>query len=469
MGPALQAPIETLAGPASAPSGVACLSAPGNDSSSGQFGEVLQAAVDGANGGASAASSAAARAPKPAADPRTKAGAGPGGSKEPSEADAATTSPNDVASQLAAQLAAMLSLTPPALPAKSPGKGQPAPTAIAAQASAKTPEGVPGFQLAIEVPDAAAKEAGLRPGEPPFPATPPAEAALSAGPNPARTTESAAATAAAMAANAPPQPAGPASAEPGKDHPDGTAVPSPNVQPAGQALGPATSNAATLSAISVVRIDGNATQGKAGNDEGDQGKHEGSSPPVVRALAPAADGSQGLPFAAPAGTTTANLTAATNLNATPSPTTPAALPPPVVQVAQTVIDQVTKGGGEARIHLHPAELGDVLIRVRTDGDKVHLDVHADRADAQQLLRDHTQELSSLLGSRGLNLADVNIGFGGQGAGNTGRDGQAASNNNPQAANGEFAALMGAGEPAATGLHNRLQSAYNPDGALSYRI
>ena len=268
-----------------------------------------------------------------------------------------------------------------------------------------------------------------------------------------------------MAANAPPEPAGPASAESGKDHPDGTAAPPHN----GQALGPATSNAATLSAISVVRIDGNATQGKAGNDASDQGKHEGSGPSVVRTLAPAADGSPGLPFAAPPGTTTANLTGATNLNATPSPTTPAALPPPVVQVAQTVIDQVTKGGGEARIHLHPAELGDVLIRVRTDGDKVHVDVHADRADAQQLLRDHTQELSTLLGSRGLNLADVNIGFGGQEARNSGRDGQAAPNNNPQAANGEFAALMGAGEPAATGLHNRLQSAYNPDGALSYRI
>ncbi|HXU23666.1 MAG TPA: flagellar hook-length control protein FliK [Tepidiformaceae bacterium] len=224
----------------------------------------------------------------------------------------------------------------------------------------------------------------------------------------------------------------------------------------------------------MVRIDGNANQGNAGGDPGKQGKQDsttaGPNAPV-RTLTRPADGSPGMPFAAPAGSTTANVTSATNLNATsaPAPSSAVQLPPPVVQVAQTVIDQVNNGGGEARIHLHPAELGDVLIRVRTDGDKVHVEVHADRADAQQLLRDHTQDLSNLLGSRGLNLGDVNIGFGGRGAGNAGHDAQPAPANTPGSGNGEFAALMGAGDAPGAGLHNRLQSAYNPDGALSYRI
>jgi len=153
-------------------------------------------------------------------------------------------------------------------------------------------------------------------------------------------------------------------------------------------------------------------------------------------------------------------------------TTPAsqpAVPPPVEQVARTVIDQITRGGGEARVHLHPAELGEVLIRVRTDGDRVQVEVHAARIDAQQLLRDHTQDLSNLLGNRGLNLSDVNIGFGGHGAGSAGENAGGFAGNTGQARAGDFGALMGEEEPAPAGLHNRLQSVYNPDGALSYRI
>ena len=212
----------------------------------------------------------------------------------------------------------------------------------------------------------------------------------------------------------------------------------------------------------VVRFDGNAGKDRnAGNEPNPQQDKPAAGAPLlgVSHLAGSADLTQ------PRGGATDVAKPAQNT----TPASQPAVPPQVEQVARTVIDQITRGGGEARVHLHPAELGEVLIRVRTDGDRVQVDVHAARMDAQQLLRDHTQDLSNLLGNRGLNLSDVNIGFGGHGAGSAGDNTRGFAGNTGQARAGDFGALMGEEEPAPAGLHNRLQSAYNPDGALSYRI
>ena len=150
----------------------------------------------------------------------------------------------------------------------------------------------------------------------------------------------------------------------------------------------------------------------------------------------------------------------------PAPAEPPAAPPQVDQVASAVIERVEAGGGEARIHLDPVDLGEVVIHVRTDGDQVRVEVRAERPEAARLLRDHTQDLSNLLGSQGLNLADVNVGVGGGNAENPfeRRDGT------PRPASGDFAAILGGdGETPSAGIHNRLRAAYNPDGALLYRV
>jgi flagellar hook-length control protein FliK len=151
------------------------------------------------------------------------------------------------------------------------------------------------------------------------------------------------------------------------------------------------------------------------------------------------------------------------------PATPSApeIPQPVHQVSRAVLEQVGRGDGEARIHLDPAELGAVTIRVKTEGDHVRVEVHAERAEAMNLLRDHSADLSSLLGSRGLNLTDVYVGLGGHGAHNSQGGDQQQRGERP--ANGQFAAILGAGEAPAIELHNRLRTAYNPDGAHSYLV
>ncbi len=149
-----------------------------------------------------------------------------------------------------------------------------------------------------------------------------------------------------------------------------------------------------------------------------------------------------------------------------APAEPPAAPPQVDQLATAVIERVEAGGGEARIHLDPVDLGEVVIHVRTNGDQVQVEVRAERPDAARLLRDHTQDLSNLLGSQGLNLADVNVGVGGGNAESPfeRRDGT------PRPANGDFAAVLGIdGETPSAGIHNRLRAAYNPDGALLYRV
>jgi flagellar hook-length control protein FliK len=149
----------------------------------------------------------------------------------------------------------------------------------------------------------------------------------------------------------------------------------------------------------------------------------------------------------------------------PSPPAPA---PQAEQVAHAVIERVERGGGEARIHLDPPDLGEVTIRVAIDGDHVRLEVHAARPEAAHLLREHTVDLSSLLGSRGLDLVDVYVGT-------EGRQGQqqpgAGSQSRREPATGpSFASVLGLDvEPEAVRQHNRLRQAYNPDGAHLYRI
>lgn len=153
--------------------------------------------------------------------------------------------------------------------------------------------------------------------------------------------------------------------------------------------------------------------------------------------------------------------------AAPEATTSVEVPQQVEQVASTVFESVEVGATDARLRLDPAEMGEVVIHIQSDGDGgIRVEIRAERPEAAQLLRDHTQDLSQLLGDRGLNLSDVNVGLG---RGNNEQGGFAEERNNNQPANGEFASILGLDEPASAARHNRLRSAYNPDGAHSYRV
>jgi flagellar hook-length control protein FliK len=143
------------------------------------------------------------------------------------------------------------------------------------------------------------------------------------------------------------------------------------------------------------------------------------------------------------------------------------VPQQVEQVASTVFESVEVGATDARLRLDPAEMGEVVIHIQSDGDGgIRVEIRAERPEAAQLLRDHTQDLSQLLGDRGLNLSDVNVGLG---RGNNEQGGFAQERSNNQPANGEFASILGLDEPASAARHNRLRSAYNPDGAHNYRV
>ncbi|PWB42169.1 MAG: hypothetical protein C3F10_13675 [Dehalococcoidia bacterium] len=216
----------------------------------------------------------------------------------------------------------------------------------------------------------------------------------------------------------------------------------------------------------VVRSVGNASESAPGQRDSQPGQKPENSRPLPRASA------SGIAHAAPnsavgelrqAGAPEAP--APEVVDAPPAAEPPAELPQQVDQVASAVIERVEAGGGEARIHLEPLELGEVTIHVRTDGDEVRIEIRAERPDAARLLRDHTQDLSSLLGSRGLNLSDVNVGVGGGNAGSFFESRQ----DQPRPVAGEFAAVLGLDDPSSASRHNRLRAAYNPDGALLYRV
>lgn len=217
----------------------------------------------------------------------------------------------------------------------------------------------------------------------------------------------------------------------------------------------------------VVRSVGNASESGPGKSDNQPGRKPDDARPLPRASA------TGIAHAAP-GSAVGELrqvaapeAPAPEAVAAPAPAEPPAeLPQQVDQVASAVIERVEAGGGEARIHLEPLELGEVTIHVRTDGDEVRIEIRAERPDAARLLRDHTQDLSSLLGSRGLNLSDVNVGVGGGNAGSFFESRQ----DQPRPVAGEFAAVLGLDDASsAASRHNRLRAAYNPDGALLYRV
>lgn len=242
--------------------------------------------------------------------------------------------------------------------------------------------------------------------------------------------------------------------------------PARDANPHGDAPPTEAQAAEAVSIESVVRPVGNAETSTTedGGNAGARTRHHDAAP--LSRLAASAPSSTAPAAVQPAPAAPVDATAAPAEATASAPAQAVETPPQVEHVARAVIERVEHGGGEARIHLDPAGLGEVTIRVHTQGERVHVDIQAQRHEAAQLLRDHTQDLSSLLGDRGLNLADVNVGLGRGQAGEQWAE-QQSQQNRPAA--GDFASIFGADQPSSSHTHNRLRAAYNPDGAVVYRV
>jgi len=145
-------------------------------------------------------------------------------------------------------------------------------------------------------------------------------------------------------------------------------------------------------------------------------------------------------------------------------------PPAVRQVARALVERLSRGGGEAQVRLDPPELGEVTIHVKLHGGQVEVEVRAERPEAAQLLREHANDLSSLLSRHGMELhVDVQSGGAWGQHRRPHQDGDAATGRQRPVA-GQFADLLGIGPAvSAADLGSRLRAAYNPDGIHLYRI
>lgn len=345
------------------------------------------------------------------------------------------------------------------------------PAEVEGAGPATSPDGPSTVIASAQGPASSPAPALLAAGAAMEPSLPPSESSPAEAPTPVEADTGPAGAAPAHPEGQPPAPAAsldseaivgrPASTVPAMEPPADSARPGQSSAPDPVAPGIAPASEG------VVRSVGNASESAPGRSGDHPGRKPDDSRPLPRASA------SGIEHAAP-NSAVGELRQAPGADAPAAPPqdvpapagAPTDLPPQVDQVASAVIERVEAGGGEARIHLEPLELGEVVIHVRTEGDQVRIDVRAERPDAARLLRDHTHDLSGLLGSRGLNLSDVNVGVGGGNAGSPFE----SRHDQPRPVAGDFAAVLGLDDVSpSAGLHHRLRAAYNPDGALLYRV
>lgn len=111
------------------------------------------------------------------------------------------------------------------------------------------------------------------------------------------------------------------------------------------------------------------------------------------------------------------LAAANGTRGTPAPTTLALPANPAQQPAfeqalgERLAWLVQEGRHDARIKLHPAELGSIDIRLSLDGDSTRISLASPHAAVRDALEQAVPRLRELLGSAGLDLSQVNVGTG----------------------------------------------------------
>lgn len=256
-----------------------------------------------------------------------------------------------------------------------------------------TPEEAPAPPV-----DAAALLAGLQPAKPPEVPLPEGdgaepEAAAATGPRPL-----------AKPDTAPPAPAPAAETEALAD-PRGLAHP-----PAAEIPAPRSGSVAELA----LRMQADLPEEETADPTG-----------AEAAVLPAEPG----PVAAPPQLTAPD--ASTTASPLPAAVAPSDTPPPHRQAAEalaTHLAQATQTGqtadsgaaaapdGTVEIILQPEELGRVRFELRQDGERVTVQVQAERADTLALMRRHAQDLVAEMGRAGFGSASLSFSQGGGGSG-----------------------------------------------------
>lgn len=77
-------------------------------------------------------------------------------------------------------------------------------------------------------------------------------------------------------------------------------------------------------------------------------------------------------------------------------------------VAEQVVWALGEGLSEIRLNLHPAELGEIQVQMKVNGDKVHVEFHAPDAAVRDVVQTSLPNLSSLLAVRGLQLDQAQV-------------------------------------------------------------
>ena len=132
----------------------------------------------------------------------------------------------------------------------------------------------------------------------------------------------------------------------------------------------------------------------------------------------------------------------------------------VDQVVEAVVE--LEGDREARVHLDPPELGEVLLKLRVDSGAVRVDIRAERFDVLQLFVAHRPLLEQQLGARGFALGGLSLALASD-PGN-GRDSQGGSAWERER---EGAAVFPDREPSIGGSPWRVRRRFNPHGNLSF--
>jgi flagellar hook-length control protein FliK len=124
------------------------------------------------------------------------------------------------------------------------------------------------------------------------------------------------------------------------------------------------------------------------------------------------------------------------------------------EVARQIFQAHNRNLSHLRMQLNPEELGQLDLRMRVDGDRVHVAIVAQHAVARDLLESQLPQLRALLQEGGFELGDVDVRH--QGGG--GRDGYSPDSQPGQTTTtGQLAADTAAGADAAANPTNDSQA------------